>query len=106
MNSAREAATIIRGGSSGVKLLTAYREKALRCAFLLDQAGELSPSKVRDQLGEPKAASILQRNVYGWFVRVKRGVYGLTPEGKQAVLMYLPYLKQMGIAHQESDRED
>lgn len=91
------------GGSTGVKLLTAYREKALRCAYVLEQAGELSPSKVRDKLSEPKAASILQRNVYGWFLRVRRGVYALTPEGKQAVQQYLPYLKKMGVVPEDSE---
>ncbi len=90
------------GGSSGVKLLTAYREKALRCAYVLEQAGELAPSTIRDQLAEPKAASILQRNVYGWFVRVRRGVYALTPEGKQAIKLYEPYLAQMGITSHDS----
>lgn len=94
------------GGSTGVKLLTAYREKALRCAFLLDQAGELSPSQIRDRLGEPKAASILQRNVYGWFARARRGVYVLTPEGQQAITMYMPYLQKIETSIQGVDKED
>jgi hypothetical protein len=28
---------------------------------------------------------MLQRNVYGWFDRVKRGTYGLTAAGEQAL---------------------
>jgi hypothetical protein len=33
----------------------------------------------------PDAATILLRNVYGWFTRVERGVYALTPEGTSAL---------------------
>ena len=31
------------------------------------------------------AARILQRNVYGWFVRVDRGIYGLSADGRAAL---------------------
>ena len=33
----------------------------------------------------PAAADILQRNVYGWFDRIQRGVYALTAEGTAAL---------------------
>ena len=33
----------------------------------------------------PRAARILQRNVYGWFDRIERGTYRLTPEGDRAL---------------------
>src|SRR6478735_7790506 len=33
----------------------------------------------------PDAAKILLHNVYGWFFRVERGVYGLTPAGTAAL---------------------
>ena len=33
----------------------------------------------------PNASSILLRNVYGWFTRIERGVYALTPEGASAL---------------------
>ncbi|MFN3443562.1 MAG: DUF2161 family putative PD-(D/E)XK-type phosphodiesterase, partial [Rhizobium rosettiformans] len=35
-------------------------------------------------------AKILQGNVYGWFERVERGVYGLTPVGLEALLRWQP----------------
>ena len=34
---------------------------------------------------EPKARDILYRDVYGWFNRVSRGVYELSPRGKQEI---------------------
>ncbi len=36
-------------------------------------------------MAAPDAAKILLRNVYGWFVRTNRGVYGLTDAGREAL---------------------
>jgi hypothetical protein len=36
----------------------------------------------------PEAGKILQSNVYGWFERVDRGVYGLTEAGREALLRW------------------
>ena len=33
----------------------------------------------------PHAGRILQSDVYGWFERVERGVYALSPRGRQAL---------------------
>lgn len=76
------------GGSHGTKLMTAYREKALRVAFALQQGGEMSPREIRDGTGIGIAASILQKDYYGWFERVSRGRYILRPEGTQALFEY------------------
>jgi len=72
-----------RGGSPGRRrLMTAYRQQALDVAAAL-RDGPRRPRDLRDQA--PDAASILARNVYGWFVRVRRGWYGLTEEGQTAL---------------------
>ncbi|WP_338043934.1 DUF2161 domain-containing phosphodiesterase [Paenibacillus lutrae] len=76
------------GGSTRRKLVTAYREKALHCALLLRQQGPLSPRKLRELTGNTKTAALLQRNVYGWFARVNRGVYSLTPQGAEALAAF------------------
>jgi len=73
------------GGITGRKLVTAYREKALRCAEALHTYGPLAPRQVRDLIASDMARSILARNVYGWFRRVSRGVYALTPAGERAL---------------------
>ncbi len=62
--------------------MTAYRQQALGCAAAL-KAGPLKVREIRDHV--PEAAKILQGNVYGWFERVERGVYGLTPVGLEAL---------------------
>jgi hypothetical protein len=39
---------------------------------------------VKVAAGVPRAPAILLRDVYGWFARIERGVYGLTPKGEAA----------------------
>ncbi len=70
------------GGATRVKLVTAYREKALECARCLAEHGPLPPRRVKEHTGVGIAAAILQRNVYGWFSRVQRGLYQLTAKGE------------------------
>lgn len=76
------------GGSSQAKIVTAYRELALQCAFLIQEHEQLSPLQLRNLTGKQKVADILQKNYYGWFDRVQRGIYQLTPAGKQALHTY------------------
>jgi hypothetical protein len=73
------------GGAVGVPLVTAYRQDALRCARVLAHGGPMPVGTLRAAAGVPRAARILQRNVYGWFDRIERGTYRLTPEGDQAL---------------------
>ncbi|MBW9056703.1 DUF2161 domain-containing phosphodiesterase [Rhizobium mesosinicum] len=70
------------GGSSRTPLMTAYRQQALGCAAALASG----PLRVRDiRSGVPEAGKILLSNVYGWFERLDRGVYGLTDAGREAL---------------------
>jgi hypothetical protein len=72
------------GGSTRQPIMTAYRQRALDCAALL-RAGPLPTRALRATV--PDAATILLRNVYGWFEREARGVYGLTALGEAAALL-------------------
>ena len=40
---------------------------------------------VRAAADAPRAASILRDDFYGWFERVERGVYTLTPAGRRGL---------------------
>ena len=72
----------VAGGSTRMPVMTAYRQQALACAAALAEG----PKRVRDlRTDVPDAAKILQRNVYGWFDRAERGVYGLTKAGHAAL---------------------
>ncbi|MGF7046640.1 hypothetical protein J2T13_001138 [Paenibacillus sp. DS2015] len=83
------------GGSNRAKLVTAYREKALRLAHSLrdvDPAG-VSPAYLRNLTGLSTASSILQNNYYGWFERISRGRYVLTQVGVAALEQYVNVLE-------------
>ncbi|HUN46605.1 MAG TPA: DUF2161 family putative PD-(D/E)XK-type phosphodiesterase [Stellaceae bacterium] len=73
------------GGSTRAPIMTAYRQQALACAAAL-LAGPRRTREVR--VAVPDAPKILLHNVYGWFVRVERGVYALTSEGQAALLRW------------------
>jgi hypothetical protein len=70
------------GGATKVPIMTAYRQQALACAASL-ASGPRRTSELRSAI--PDAPRILLHNVYGWFFRVERGVYGLTQEGNAAL---------------------
>ena len=70
------------GGGSRAPIMTAYRQQALACAAAM----EAGPKRPRDlRIVAPDAGKILLGNVYGWFVRAERGVYALTPAGREAL---------------------
>ncbi|MBL8587461.1 MAG: hypothetical protein JNK46_02935 [Methylobacteriaceae bacterium] len=66
-------------------LMTAYRQDALRCARHLGRDGPTKLAALRAATGVARASGILQDDVYGWFTRVERGVYALTPKGEAAL---------------------
>jgi hypothetical protein len=71
------------GGVTRTKIVTAYRQEALRCAMLIEQGGRASLRTLRETGLVPNAARILQRDVYGWFRRLERATYGLTDRARQ-----------------------
>ena len=73
------------GGAVGVPLVTSYRQDALRCARALALNGPMRVGALKAMADVPRAARILQTNVYGWFDRIERGIYGLTSKGDQAL---------------------
>jgi hypothetical protein len=75
------------GGSTRQPIMTAYRQQALACAATLAE-GPRRTSELRKVV--PNASTILLRNVYGWFTRLERGIYELTPEGASALARWSP----------------
>jgi hypothetical protein len=74
-----------RGGMTRLPIMTAYRQEALRCAGLLAAHGPMPLKALRAAGDVPNAASILQRDVYGWFERIERGTYRVSPEGRRGL---------------------
>jgi len=72
------------GRPGGIRQMTSYRQRALRCAAVLHRApmgGALPVRAVRDAAVAPDAGRILYRNVYGWFEAAGRDLYRLTETG-------------------------
>ena len=76
------------GGVNNRKIATAYTEKCINIACILDKYGPLSPKDIRSKGGDEKCAVILRMNVYGWFEKIDRGVYAITKEGRKGLLDY------------------
>lgn len=77
------------GGSTGQTLVTAYRESAVQIATYLVKFGPLSPKQLREYgTDKAKTRNILADNYYGWFNRIKHGVYEITDSGRKALEDY------------------
>jgi hypothetical protein len=83
------------GGAAAAPVVTAYRQDALRCARTLARGGPMHIAALRAAAGVPGAARILQRNVYGWFTRIKRGTYMLSDGGDAALIRFAGAIPQL-----------
>ena len=77
------------GGSKGKKM-TVYREKSIKIALMIEQYRALSPQMIKELTNIEETASILQKNYYAWFVRIRRGLYALSDEAR----LYLEKYKE------------
>lgn len=73
------------GGATRHGIVTAYRQDALRCARYLAEAGAEKGAIIAKAVGVPNATTLMRDNHYGWFRKVEKGVYALTPEGRQGL---------------------
>jgi hypothetical protein len=69
------------GGVTRIKRMTAYRQDALRCATHLRANGPSKAADVARATGAARAGNLMRADHYGWFERIERGIYGLTPMG-------------------------
>ena len=73
------------GGSTRTMIVTAYRQDAQRCATYLKENGASRGADVAKATGVANATRMMADDHYGWFERVERGIYGLTPKGLEAL---------------------
>ena len=83
----------VAGGSTNKKRMTAYRQDALRCASSLQHDGVTKVSVLVERTGVERAGPILRDNHYGWFERVEKGHYQLTPRGAEGLREWSSALK-------------
>ena len=89
------------GGRNRAPIITAYRQDALRVAGALAVNGAMRLAELRAVTGVAGAASILQRNVYGWFARQVRGTYALSDLGQAALDQFAEALAALSEQSQE-----
>ncbi len=75
--------------------VSAYKQQALVCAWLLNKNGNMSPLSIVKSGGGVKTQQILSGNIYGWFDKISRGLYTLNPAGKEALKNYKEVLKEI-----------
>ncbi|SPH20125.1 hypothetical protein ASD8599_00863 [Ascidiaceihabitans donghaensis] len=73
------------GGQTRVGLITAYRQDAIKVALYLFEVGACRGADVARETQVARATTMMRDNHYGWFEKVEKGVYGLTPLGADAV---------------------
>ena len=86
------------GGVNKTKIVTAYRELALLALEYMTYEPK-STKELREYTKTKKIVDILQRNYYGWFERVERGVYQITELGKKALKDYKEILIELKMKH-------
>jgi len=93
------------GGITRRPIVTAYRQAALRCAALLGQSGATKASEIARATAVPQAARILRSDAYGWFQRVDRGIYELSPKGTSALETYADVVAGLGVVEAAASHE-
>ena len=73
------------GGQTRAGLVTAYRQDALKLAVYLYEAGASKGADVAREADVKRATVMMRDNHYGWFEKIEKGVYGLSPTGAEAV---------------------
>lgn len=89
-------------GITRTKIVTSYRQDALRCALAMRGGEEMKVVDIKAATDVSRAASILQKNHYGWFERTARGVYRLTVQGQQGLELHVEVLPLIGKGSEES----
>ena len=79
-------------GGGTRRVVTSYREDAIRLAAALRDAGPSKCRQLRIATGCERASAILRADYYGWFGRLDGGVFELTPLGREELLTYADVL--------------
>ncbi len=87
------------GGTTGIKRVTAYRQDAMRCLAVL-QNGAQKGAIVAKASGVVRASTLMRDDYYGWFEKVAYGTYGLSENGRLALIAEAAGLAALSVAAQ------
>ncbi len=88
------------GGTHRKKIITAYKEDALIILDYLKKHESMPLSQITQDTQIKRTGTIVQKNFYGWFKRVQRGVYALTDVGLDAHEEYTHVIAKIRNADQ------
>ena len=72
------------GGSNKMPINTAYRERCVQIATLLEAHGALNTRELVNKYGCEKGVAILMKtNIFNWYKKVSRACYVLSEDGKK-----------------------
>ena len=83
------------GGATRQGLMTAYRQDALRCVKVLAENGPTKAAEVSKLSNVETARRLMADNHYGWFDRIRTGIYALSPKGESAAADYAGEIQKM-----------
>ena len=84
------------GGVHATKLITGYREDALRVLdTLAELGGEASSREIKKLSGVENSTRIMYDNFYGWFENVSKGTYRLLDSGYAALEEFETEIKKL-----------
>lgn len=76
------------GGVCGKKIATAYTEKCIHIACVLDCYGPLSVREMRKLGTDEKTSNIVRSNAYKWFKKIDSLTYEITKKGQREIMDY------------------
>ncbi|WP_413700814.1 DUF2161 domain-containing phosphodiesterase [Psychromonas sp. KJ10-10] len=84
-----------KGGATRAKAgLTAYRQRCIRVAEYLLTHPTAKGAEIKKAIGEEQASGYLQKDYYGWFEKVERGVYKISVKGREELPNWLNKLSK------------
>jgi len=79
-------------------LFRSYRQDALRCLQILAEQGATKAAEVAKISQVENARRLMADNHYGWFERIKTGIYALSPAGNEAFVEYSSEIEKISNA--------
>jgi hypothetical protein len=89
------------GGSTREGLMTAYRQDALRCVKVLHENGPTKAAEISRLSTVVTARRLMADNHYGWFERVRTGIYALSPKGQSAAVDYAREIAEWAMEREQ-----
>ncbi len=78
-----------KGGATREGLVTAYRQDVVKIAGYLAENGPSKGAVVAKAVGVKVATRMMAQDHYGWFEKIEKGIYGLSPNGAAGLKDFL-----------------